>query len=54
MTYASYPDLAGRVVVITGGASGIGEGLVEAFAHQRAKIGFIDIDGRGELPSPSP
>lgn len=43
MTDAIYPDLAGRAVLITGGASGIGEGLVTAFAAQGARVGFIDL-----------
>jgi len=43
MTDAIYPDLKDRPVLITGGASGIGEGLVEAFAAQGARVGFIDI-----------
>lgn len=42
--FAIYPSLQGRVVLITGGASGIGEALVEAFAHQCAQVIFIDID----------
>jgi NAD(P)-dependent dehydrogenase (short-subunit alcohol dehydrogenase family) len=41
---ASYPDLAGRVALITGGASGIGAAMVEAFAGQGAKVGFLDLD----------
>ena len=41
--YATYPDLAGRTVIVTGGGSGIGAAIVRAFARQRAKIGFIDI-----------
>ncbi len=41
--YARYPSLKDRPVLITGGASGIGEALVKRFADQGAKVGFIDI-----------
>jgi NAD(P)-dependent dehydrogenase (short-subunit alcohol dehydrogenase family) len=41
--YASYPSLADRPVVISGGASGIGESLVRQFAAQGAKVGFVDL-----------
>jgi NAD(P)-dependent dehydrogenase (short-subunit alcohol dehydrogenase family) len=41
--YARYPSLNGRPVLITGGATGIGEALVKAFAGQGAKVGFMDI-----------
>lgn len=41
---ASYPDLAGRPVFITGGGSGIGASLVEGFARQGASVAFVDID----------
>ena len=48
-TAARYPSLAGVPVVISGGASGIGEALVRNFAAQGAKVGFVDILGeRGE------
>lgn len=40
---AVYPNLEGCVVVVTGGASGIGEAIVRAFARQKARVGFIDI-----------
>lgn len=41
---ARYPSLEGRSVLITGGASGIGAAMVEAFAAQQARVSFIDID----------
>jgi NAD(P)-dependent dehydrogenase (short-subunit alcohol dehydrogenase family) len=41
--YARYPSLRDRLVLITGGASGIGESLVEAFADQQARVVFLDI-----------
>ncbi len=40
---ASYPSLADRTVVVTGGASGIGAAVVEAFAAQRARVAFLDV-----------
>lgn len=39
----SYPSLAAKVVLITGGATGIGAGLVEAFCRQGSQVAFIDI-----------
>jgi D-xylose 1-dehydrogenase len=41
--FASYPSLRGRAVVVTGGASGIGEHIVEQFAKQGANVAFLDI-----------
>lgn len=40
---AIYSDLKDRCVLITGGASGIGEALVRQFAAQGARVGFLDI-----------
>jgi len=48
-TRATYPDLRGRTVLISGGATGMGEALVRAFAEQGARTAFVDIaaeDGR--------
>ena len=46
MDYSSvrYASLAGRGVLITGGASGIGAEMVKAFVAQGARVSFIDID----------
>jgi len=48
-TYARYPSLQDTPVIISGGASGIGESLVRNFAAQGAKVGFVDIQAeRGQ------
>jgi NAD(P)-dependent dehydrogenase (short-subunit alcohol dehydrogenase family) len=41
---ARYPDLAGRAVFVSGGASGIGAAFVAAFAAQGCRVAFVDID----------
>ncbi|MEO7338976.1 MAG: SDR family NAD(P)-dependent oxidoreductase, partial [Caldimonas sp.] len=43
-SFARYPSLQDRAVLITGGATGIGMTLVEEFVAQDARVGFIDID----------
>ena len=62
MTFAIYPSLVGRVVFISGGATGIGADIVAAFVRNRARVAFIDIQreagealslklaGEGEAP----
>jgi NAD(P)-dependent dehydrogenase (short-subunit alcohol dehydrogenase family) len=42
---AIYPDLKDKVVLVTGGGSGIGEAIVRRFAAQGSKTAFIDIKG---------
>jgi NAD(P)-dependent dehydrogenase (short-subunit alcohol dehydrogenase family) len=43
MRTARYPSLAEKRVLITGGGSGIGEGIVDAFVAQGARVLFCDI-----------
>jgi NAD(P)-dependent dehydrogenase (short-subunit alcohol dehydrogenase family) len=47
--YASYPSLKGRPVLVTGGATGIGESLVEHFCAQGARVAFVDIQADAGL-----
>ncbi|KAK5087057.1 hypothetical protein LTR05_004228 [Lithohypha guttulata] len=41
--YAVYPSLADRVVVVSGGAMGIGASMVEHFSLQGCRVIFLDI-----------
>ena len=41
--FATYPSLKDRIVLITGGAMGIGAALVEQFALQGARVAFLDV-----------
>jgi NAD(P)-dependent dehydrogenase (short-subunit alcohol dehydrogenase family) len=41
---ATYPDLEGKVAIVTGGAGGIGEAITRAFVAQGTHVGILDID----------
>ena len=47
MGFAHYPSLAGKVVLVTGGASGIGAAVVEEFTRQHSRVAFLDFDEAG-------
>jgi NAD(P)-dependent dehydrogenase (short-subunit alcohol dehydrogenase family) len=47
MTHATYPSLRERHVFISGGSSGIGAGLVRAFAAQGARVSFCGTRAGG-------
>jgi NAD(P)-dependent dehydrogenase (short-subunit alcohol dehydrogenase family) len=42
--FAAYPSLRDKVVLVTGGASGIGAEEVTQFVRQGARVAFLDID----------
>ena len=42
-----YRSLKDRTVLITGGASGLGQEMVRAYAAQGARVAFVDIDAEG-------
>lgn len=48
MSFATYPSLKNKAVLISGGASGIGARLVAVFAAQGAKVGFLDLECTGQ------
>jgi NAD(P)-dependent dehydrogenase (short-subunit alcohol dehydrogenase family) len=41
--FATYPSLADKTVLITGGAQGIGAAAVRLFALQGARVAFLDL-----------
>jgi D-xylose 1-dehydrogenase len=44
VSYAIYPSLQDKRVIVTGGGSGIGASIVEAFVKQGAYVFFIDVN----------
>jgi NAD(P)-dependent dehydrogenase (short-subunit alcohol dehydrogenase family) len=47
--FATYPSLKDRVVLITGGATGIGASFVTHFARQGARVAFLDVQDEPAL-----
>jgi NAD(P)-dependent dehydrogenase (short-subunit alcohol dehydrogenase family) len=42
--YAQYPSLVDRTILVTGGADGVGAGIVEEFVKQGSRVGFADVN----------
>jgi NAD(P)-dependent dehydrogenase (short-subunit alcohol dehydrogenase family) len=42
-SFVTYPSLRGQRVFITGGGTGIGAAMVEAFSEQGAQVAFVDV-----------
>src|SRR5258708_12556379 len=47
--FATYPSLRERVVLVTGGATGIGAAVVEEFAVKGSRGGLVEMDAIGSL-----
>ena len=43
MSFATYPSLKGRVVFVSGGATGIGADIVSAFVRNGSRVAFVDV-----------
>ncbi|WP_353112910.1 SDR family oxidoreductase [Microbacterium sp.] len=53
MAHATYPDLAGRLVVVTGGGRGIGLATVRRFLAQGCRVVVLDLAmSVGEVAAP--
>jgi NAD(P)-dependent dehydrogenase (short-subunit alcohol dehydrogenase family) len=46
---AIYPSLNNKVVVVTGGGSGIGESITRSFIKQGAKVAFLDFNEKDSI-----
>ena len=44
VSIARYPDLSGKTVFVSGGATGIGAAMVRAFVAQGSRVAFVDVD----------
>ncbi len=47
--YAQYPSLVDRTIFVTGGADGVGAGIVEEFVKQGSRVGFADVNRANAL-----
>ena len=46
---AVYPSLNNKVVLVTGGGSGIGESITRSFIKQGSKVAFLDFNEKGSI-----